>query len=280
MTVQLKLCTYNVLAPCWADPSIYPLISRPHLDKDKRRVAIIRTLVSLAQTHDIIALQETQEDEISYYKEELKKEGFLCFSVNHDDNYWARYITVDPPFVSNGVAVFWNARVVDMLTISGCSFSNKGNRGIIGTFRKNNKVFRVVCAHLDSDTGGARAKESKSLISQLPPLANTTDFILGDLNFTVENGPYNNIFNKANFVSIMKYLGKEEMTHPFDISYGGNDNYGIIDHILVRGAVPINGEVITFGVYQDAQTVDERISLLLQRNGSDHFIVSGLINIG
>jgi len=68
------------------------------------------------------------------------------------------------------------------------------------------------------------------------------------------------------------------MTHPFTSTYSGNDNFGIIDHILVRGATPQDGKVLTLNVNNDGVTEEQRINLLLQRDGSDHFVVSGSIS--
>lgn len=273
----LNLSTFNVLAPCWANPKYYPDSSLPYLDKVKRREHIIQILENLAKSNDVIALQETQEDEIRYFYDVMKKVGFDGYYVNHRDDYWSQYITIDPPFVSNGVALFWNKTTVTKLQINGNDLSNKGNRCIISTFKKDNKTFRLLCCHLDSDTGGKRAKEAKSIIDILSPTVGITDIIIGDLNFNIDNGPYNRVFYSNNFIDVLKSLDKEEMTHPFDFSYTGNSNFGIIDHILVRNAKPVDGIVLTFNVWTDGTTSEERINLLLQRNGSDHFVVSGTI---
>jgi mRNA deadenylase 3'-5' endonuclease subunit Ccr4 len=274
----LNLSTFNVLAPCWATPSEYPASSLPYLDKVKRREHIIQTLLNLANSNDVIALQETQEDENNYFSDALSKVGFNGYHVNHRDDYWSRYITVDPPFVSNGVSLFWNKKNITLLNISNCPLSDDGNHCILATFKKDNKTFRLVCCHLDSDTGGRRSKEAKAIMDLLTPTDGITDIVIGDLNFNTDNGPYNRIFYTNNFTDVLKYVGKEEMTHPFDFTYMGNSNYGVIDHILVRNAIPIDGKVLTFNVWVDGQTSEERINLLLQRDGSDHFVVSGTVS--
>ncbi|QKF94192.1 endonuclease/exonuclease/phosphatase [Fadolivirus algeromassiliense] len=275
--MTLNVCTYNVLAPCWASPKYYPDSSLPYLDKTKRRLSIINTLKSLALTHDFIALQETQIDEYPYFINALKPFGFAGFNVTHRDDYWKQYITSDPPFAPNGVALLWNTKRVNLLTVERHDLSDDGNRGIIGLFLKDNKTFRVSCIHLDSDTGGRRAKEAKALIEKLPQTNGLVDVILGDFNFNTDSGPYNNIFDGV-FNNLLKDIGKEEMTHPFTFAYNGNDNYGIIDHILYRDCVPNNGQVLTFNVWTDGTDMEERINLLLMRNGSDHFVVTGMIN--
>lgn len=275
----LNLATFNVLAPCWANPSEYPASSLPYLDKVKRRGLIIQTIQTLAKSNDIIALQETQEDEYGYFYDAMIKIGFDGYHVNHRDDYWSRYITIDPPFVSNGVALFWNKKTINFLEINDCKLSDDGNHCIFTILKKNNKIFRLICCHLDSDTGGKRTKESKAIMDNLKPIDGTTDIIIGDLNFNIDNGPYNRIFYSNNFTDVLKSLGREEMTHPFDFTYMGNSNFGIIDHILVRNAKPVDGKVLTFNVWNDGTTSEERINLLLQRNGSDHFVVCGTITM-
>lgn len=276
---QLNLSTFNVLAPCWSNPSEYPNNSLSYLDKVKRRALIIQTIQSLAKSNDIIALQETQEDEFGYFYDAMTKAGFDGFHANHRDDYWSRYITINPPFVSNGVALFWNKKTVTVLNINASNLSDDGNHCIFTKLKKGNKQFRLICCHLDSDTGGRRSKESKAMMDLLTPIDGMTDIIIGDLNFNIDNGPYNRIFYSNNFIDVLKSLNKEEMTHPFDFTYMGNSNYGIIDHILVRNAVPVDGKVLTFNVWNDGITSEERINLLLQRDGSDHFVVSGSITL-
>jgi endonuclease/exonuclease/phosphatase family metal-dependent hydrolase len=278
---QLKLVTFNVLAPCWADPLIYPVSSEPFLERIRRRAVIINLLKTLAATHDVIALQETQIDELPYFDTELKRRGFEGFAAYHRDDYWSQYITQNPPFASNGVALYWNKAKLTKQNIKAYDLGTEGNRGIVGDFKVNNQLVRISCIHLDSDTGGRRAKEAKALINILGENAvvGRVDFILGDLNFNYDTGPLNNIFYHNGFQSLLKLANKEEPTHPFTKAYQSNDNYGIIDHILVRKGsksvqvVLTDTEVITHNVWTDGQTEEERINLLLQRNGSDHFAV-------
>ena len=276
MTNTINLCTYNVLAPCWADPTIYPASSLAYLDRYVRRAIIINVLKNLAQTNDIIALQETQDDEFPALQTAMAKIGFVGFSTNHHDDYWGSYATVDPPFVSNGVALFWNQKKLNLLEINGYNFSDDGNRGVIAYFRQNNKLFRVTCAHLDTDTGGRRAKEAKGIVDLLVPNDNLIDIILGDFNFDTDQGVYNNIFN--NFIDVLAAVGNENQTHPFTTSYAKNANYGVIDHIMVRNATPVAGNILDFNVWTDGANEEERINLTLQRNGSDHFIVTGSVS--
>ena len=278
----IKLATFNVLAPCWADTKYYPVNSLQYLDKDYRKKTIIDLLLNLTKTNDLIALQETQEDEFLYIKSVLAVVNFEGFNINHRDDYWCLYITENPPFVSNGVALFWNKKTINMLKIYGQNLTNDGNRCIMAFFEniKNTKLFRLMCVHLDSDTVGRNEFETKEIINifnEFNIIKNTTDIIIGDLNFNTECPPYNKIFSDNNFKNVLKTVNKYEITYPYDILHMGNCIYNIIDHILIRNGIVVDGKVITFNVWDDAETDDDLINLLLQRTGSDHFVVIGAV---
>lgn len=279
MEKTIGVATFNVLAPCWASPAYYFESSKPLLKREKRRAAIIRVLQSLATKYDFIALQETQQDEIGFFKAALEQLGFGGFSVNHDDSYWAQYITADPPFASNGVALYWNMSTISMTAESRVALSDGGNHCVIGTFRKGRTSIRVVSCHLDSDRSNKRLKEAKALVARLPQQRAMVDIIAGDFNFNSDTGPLNNIFHANQFVDVLQVVGKEEATHQFTSKYAQNNNFGIIDHVMVRNATPRDGEVLNYNVWRDGATEEEHVNLTLQRDGSDHFVVTALITV-
>ena len=277
MQNQLKIATFNVLAPCWASPVNYFPTSETFLNRQFRRALIIQALQKLVISHDFIALQETQEDEIHFFENELKACGFAGFHVNHKDSYWQKYVTPDVPFAPNGVGLYWNTKKVLNLSKELLSLSEDGNSCAFATFKMGSTTIRVVSCHLDADQSGKRLKQANAIMAALPRKNNTIDIVAGDFNFNTDMGPLQQIISKSNFVNILEAVGKQEATHPFTSKYAQNANYGNIDHILVRGAIPKDGTVLTFNVWQDATSEEERVNLLLQRNGSDHFIVTGQI---
>lgn len=262
--MHLKLCTFNILAPCWAHPSYYPASSSQYLDRIKRRESIINVLKYLSLSHDMIALQEIQYGEITYIREVMKQLDYDCFHIYHEDTYWKDYVRPDIPFVSNGVALFWKSKKISLISIDGNSFSNGGNRCIIGLFRLNEKIFRVTCVHLDKEKNN---KELMAILDYLNSSPSMVDIILGDFNHNINYEPYSNILKTNKFTNLLNFLDRENITHPF----------GIIDHILVRNAIPDNGQVLDFGILQDGNNDQEKFNLMLQRIGSDHFVVSGSI---
>lgn len=280
---KLNLSTFNVLANTWIHLEYYPKSSYKFLEKDIRLRKTLRTLRSLGKTNDVIALQETEMDLLPLFNKELKKLGFELFHSNHDDNYWDKYIIPGYPFVSNGVTLAWKKDKLSVINIDQYNLSDDGNRCIIGLFKlANEKLIRIACVHLDGDTHGKRIEETKSLIANMPLIDNVIDIIIGDLNYNYNISPENNIFFQNNFHSILKYVGKDEPTHPFSNEYKDNDNLGIIDHILIRNTnytITVDGHVINYQLFSIVASEEERANLLLDINGSDHFPVTATITI-
>ena len=274
----IKLCTFNILAPSWASFTHYPESAFSLLDINKRRPKILETIINLAKDCDIVALQETQEDEIHYYNKLMNEIGFEGVHVNHDDSYWEKSITSDRPFVSNGVAMYWRTSTIKIDKIHLPILSEGGNKCIVLHAKKGGKKIRIACVHLDSDYGGRRKSEAKNLMNILTHNSEITDIVIGDLNFDADNKPYKKTFGKHKFKNVLKVVGKEEKTHPYINGYLGNSRYVIIDHILVRNGTPLDGKVVNFNVWDDGKTTEERVNLLLERSGSDHFPVIGIIN--
>jgi endonuclease/exonuclease/phosphatase family metal-dependent hydrolase len=276
---MLKLLTFNILAPSWASPTHYPESTLPLLDIDKRRPLILETIKQLVADCDVCALQETQEDEICHYNELLCSLGFQGVHANHNDSYWEKSITPDVPFVSNGVALYWRTNSIEMNNIHIADLSDNGNRCIILNAKKDNKNIRIACLHLDSDHGGRRKKESRMLLDILKPDPKVRDIVIGDLNFDADNKSFKKTFGRHKFKDVLKAVGKEEKTHPYIDGYLGNSQYTIIDHVLVRNAKPINGKVNNFNVWNDGKTTEERVNLLFERSGTDHFPVNAVIQL-
>ena len=80
------------------------------------------------------------------------------------------------------------------------------------------------------------------------------------------------IFSRAGFTDALAAVGNREPTHPWSSSYNSAPRWGIIDHVLVRGAAPRDGDVADFGVWAIADEV-ERIAANFRNTGSDHFPV-------
>jgi mRNA deadenylase 3'-5' endonuclease subunit Ccr4 len=67
-TPEIRVVAFNVLAPSWAYPGLYPAAAAPFLDRVLRRGHIIDFMRSRAASTDIFALQETTTAEFAYFK--------------------------------------------------------------------------------------------------------------------------------------------------------------------------------------------------------------------
>ena len=104
-TPNLSVLTFNILAPCWASPSYYPVAAKPELNRYKRRIKIIRFLKRVTAKVDIIALEEITKQEFIAIKKALH-EDYYAFSSYHAREHWLDEIVRDTPWEPNGVALF------------------------------------------------------------------------------------------------------------------------------------------------------------------------------
>jgi endonuclease/exonuclease/phosphatase family metal-dependent hydrolase len=269
-----------VLAPPWADPSIYP--AGAVLDRNVRLQSIIDTLSGLAGSSDVICLQEITDPEFDVIQAALPEfDGFRSY---HDPSYWSQYITEDPPWERNGNAILLKRAAFDSsVRFSDQPLSDSGNHAPYAeaTHTATGKRFRILSVHFDTDTGANRKREMTAVMTLLSPRTGSVDLIVGDFNSSPEQGNYSDRFRKAGFVDVLAAVGNGELTSPYAEAYANSANFGVIDHVTVRNAVPTGGDVLDnhlFEVYPDVPggTYEEaRIKANLEITGSDHFPLWG-----
>jgi mRNA deadenylase 3'-5' endonuclease subunit Ccr4 len=66
--MALKLTSWNILAHVWADPSLYPKISVPLLDKAARRRIVAARMREFDS--DVMHLQEVEKEELDAIRSE------------------------------------------------------------------------------------------------------------------------------------------------------------------------------------------------------------------
>lgn len=271
---EVRVLTFNILAPCWASPSYYPVAVAPWLDRYLRRQAIIGFLKSRADSVDVFALQETTPVELAAIADALGTK-WAAFQANHRPDYWSNWIVPEIPWEPNGVALVVRRSRFSNATFEDVALSDSGNHGAIfsGTLSSGERV-RVASIHLDSDHASNRKRELGALLDRLGNAKGSRDFIAGDFNFETDAGNLKTDLKRAGFASILEALGTARNTHPWDTKYNGADNWGIIDHVMARNAVPISGFVIDFDLF--ARYPDDEVSRIvmnLRLCGSDHFAV-------
>jgi len=296
--LNLKVVTFNVLAPCWASPAYYPARSVSKLEKTYRRNRIISFLnQAVSSGAAVIALQEVQIDEYPFFSEALKTlfEGSMSF---HKDSYWASWITPDPPFARNGNALFLRKGIFTNIQFSDKALTDDGNHCVYATAqnRLNAKNFRIASIHLDADNSSRRNNELNAMFELLPYQASTVDIVAGDFNAALSSGNLSNLMRQYSFYNALDVVGIPEQTHPFTTSYNSNTNWGPIDHITFRNAIiggkvsasndgmpTLDNGVIDFSVWKQfpsgATFESDRISKNFDNCGSDHFPVTSTLII-
>ena len=270
----MQVVTFNVLAAPWADSNSYPAGASIFLNRVYRRNKSLELLRTLVPTTDVIALQETTPTEFSFYSQNLPE--FIGTQVNHDPSYWSNYITEHPPWELNGVALFLKKTRFRNVTFSDLKNTEEGNHAAYAEaiHIPSGKKVGIASTHLDSDVSGIQNKEINAVIDFLKSRNNQVDVIAGDFNHGTATGNFSKDLQKNGYLDVLRAVGNLEKTDPYDGGYTNSTNYGIIDHIVVRGASPQSGDVIDnnlWNLYPDDK--DTRVTENLRLIGSDHFPV-------
>jgi endonuclease/exonuclease/phosphatase family metal-dependent hydrolase len=303
-SASVRVASFNILAPLWADPSLYPAACNgaPLTDRNARvtrSANYLKTTVTADGALDAIALQETQTDTNAIMSQALN--GFSYFAAYHSDSYWASYYTPSiqstlplPPAVHHGTAIAVNNQKYDSCTFVDKQLDIDGNHAAIAICRHSalNAWVRFVSVHLDSDHGGNRGKEADGLKAYLDAeISHTyaTTVILGDMNADTDSGVLKSRFVNAGYRDLLRDVGLNGPTHPWSSSYNRNTQWGNIDHVLANGnVVASSGKIYELELYQqypDANGAtgvaneNSRICLNLQHDGSDHFPVASVFTL-
>jgi endonuclease/exonuclease/phosphatase family metal-dependent hydrolase len=278
---KIRVLSFNILAPCWADPSYYPASTAPLLNRLTRRKTIIDLLKSYQNSVDVFALQEVAQSEFNCLKEALKM-THIGFQANHASSYWSNWITPANPWEPNGNAIFVNKSLFTTISFEDFASSGSGNHSALFTATIKNsggKMIRAASVHLDSDYPYNRKNELGAVLAKWLPKSNNLDIILGDFNTETDATNIQTDIKKAGYNDLLELLGTARQTHPWDSKYYGADNWGIIDHITYRNGSAVSGAVVDFNLFQLYPNNEEaRININFQQSGSDHFPLTGVIS--
>jgi endonuclease/exonuclease/phosphatase family metal-dependent hydrolase len=296
----VKIATFNVLAPCWADPTYYPQnpdnVTAPfeYVTNSYTRATKLKAQVSQLKDSgvEVFAFQEITDQYFDAIANALGKE-FTGFKAYHDISYWFSYQPDPANPVHNGNATFikttnWNV-LNSNNNIASFPADGSGNHSVytqIKAKRGSNRIYHVMNVHFDSDVGGNRKKELLGVMAILAPSftsGNNTQIITGDFNCSTDHATIQQVFASNNFVNTINPL---EPTHPFTTSYNGNPLYASIDHITVRNGKAGSGgtTIISNGLWQSYPVLvpnDTKEARRIVANfgmcGSDHFPVQGSV---
>jgi endonuclease/exonuclease/phosphatase family metal-dependent hydrolase len=277
---RLGMVTFNVLAPVWAAPDWYPPeMDMSLLDAAYRRARITSFLASRAADTDIFCLQEVQESEFPAFLAAVGS-GFAGEMSHNDRDWWSNWVVPEIPWAPNGTAIMVRRQAFSNLVFRDIALSGDGDHAelVEGVHRATGRRFRAASIHLDSDKEANRGREARSLMSQLPPAAGAIDVVCGDFNEDSVTGTAGGVVKRAGFVDVLDAVGNREPTHPWSSSFNGATRWAIIDHLTVRGAQPLSGDVLDFGGLSIADELT-RIESNFRTTGSDHYPVAGLAGL-
>jgi endonuclease/exonuclease/phosphatase family metal-dependent hydrolase len=277
---RLDITTFNVLAPVWAAPDWYPADMNPDLlDTEFRRALIERFLRDRADTTEVFALQEVQDSEFARFADTLG-DDFVGFMARNDRDFWSNWVVDGIPWGPNGTAVFikrseFGQPVFDDLDqADGNSIAWVSARHL-----DTGQTVRIASVHLDSDSQTNRNNEMRRLLDAWGSgRPGTTDVIAGDFNQDTVKGSISRMLRQEDFVDVLAALGNREQTHPWLDSYYMSNKWGVIDHVVVRHAAPISGDVIDSGVWA-IEDETARIEANFEACGSDHFPVVAAVRM-
>jgi endonuclease/exonuclease/phosphatase family metal-dependent hydrolase len=273
---QLGMVTFNVLAPVWAAPDWYPPeMDMSLLDAADRRARITAFLASRAASTDVFCLQEVQESEFPAFLAAVGS-GFAGAMSHNDRDWWSNWVVPEIPWAPNGTAIMVRRQAFSNLVFRDIALSGDGDHAelVEGVHKATGRRFRAASIHLDSDKESNRGREARSLMSQLPPAAGAIDVVCGDFNEDSVTGTAGGVVKRAGFVDVLDAVGNREPTHPWSSSFNGATRWAIIDHLTVRGARPLSGEVLDFGGLSIPDELT-RIEENFRTTGSDHYPVGG-----
>ena len=273
---QLGMVTFNVLAPVWAAPDWYPPeMDMSLLDAADRRARITSFLASRAADTDVFCLQEVQESEFPAFLAAVGS-GFAGAMSHNDRDWWSNWVVPEIPWAPNGTAIMVRRQAFSNLVFRDIALSGDGDHAelVEGVHRATGRRFRAASIHLDSDKEANRGREARSLMSQLPPAAGAIDVVCGDFNEDSVTGTAGGVVKRAGFVDVLDAVGNREPTHPWSSSFNGATRWAIIDHLTVRGAQPLSGDVLDFGGLSIPDELT-RIESNFRTTGSDHYPVGG-----
>jgi endonuclease/exonuclease/phosphatase family metal-dependent hydrolase len=275
---RVQVLTFNVLAPIWAGAVWYPAdMDVSLLNREYRRARTGVLLRSVRDQFDIVCLQEVNEVELPYYLEALgpEFEGAMAFN---DATFWSDWLVPEVPWEPNGTAVIVRKARFASRHYDDVPVSNDGNHASVfeGRHRASGLTVRVQSVHLDSDSNANRIEELRALLLRYPGHPGIVDVICGDMNEDTVSGSAAGILRRGAYLDVLASIGNREATHPWSTSYYSSVRWAVIDHVLVRNALPVAGDVMDFGLWSIADETD-RIEENLRLTGSDHFPVAATV---
>ena len=270
----IDVVSFNVLGPIWADASWYPEIDdHDLLSIEHRRPLLTAYLDSITPHTEIVCLQEVTDSEYQRLADALG-DGYVGMMASNDEDYWSNWLIPPLEWEPNGTALFVRSNAFSDRELVEVDLGT-GNRAV--EFRGTSIDGHPVAAwsvHLDSDSNRNRLVELDAVLARSG--AAGAEIMCGDFNEDTRVGSAAGRVKRAGFVDVLDALDRVGSTHPWSETYNHSRRWAVLDHVVVRGATPIDGRIEDAGVGLIADEAT-RIEEFLRRMGSDHYAIAAAV---
>jgi endonuclease/exonuclease/phosphatase family metal-dependent hydrolase len=251
---DMSLLSWNILAPCWVNKEWYPLLYEPAADDQTRLNTIAARIASLG--HDVVMIQEAQENKLSLFKEKL------------DEAYFFEYFSNDSTTASaaNGLLTLirknWKYASEAKITNG---ILDPGNGDAMQILTIPSKNIHLVNLHLYHAHRTAQAKMVQDKCNELLGGKHSMTILAGDLN--VEPEEYHE-FGWLGYEEAFQKSIEDAKIPTYYADPESCERNMVIDHIFYT---PNQVQLIQQGKAWD--TPDRSLEESLKQFGSDHIYI-------
>ncbi len=269
---RIGVVTWNVLAAPWAAPAFYPADLDPALLDRTARARLVATVLAGLDV-DVMCLQETTPPDLAVVLDALG-DGFSAHEVANGPDLWSGWSTPEHPWEPNGTAIVWRSDAWSDVRTAAVGLSEDGNVAVTFEARHvaSGQRVRVMSIHLDADHPELRRVQLPVALTAFGPEARTVDVVAGDCNEDTIGTDLGAIARAHGFADALTELSHFEPTHPYACPADDYAPIARLDHVMVRGADPVDGAVLDSGVWPVPEP-GRRLAEHLRRTGSDHLPV-------
>ena len=251
---DLSLLSWNILAPCWVLKEWYPSLYDLAADNQTRLELIVAHIRSI--NHDVVMIQEAQEDRLSLFKEKLGDKYLLEFVSNNPT----------PASQANGLLTLIRknySHASEIKITNGILDLQRGDAIQIITIPSKN--LHLLNLHLDYHHRVVQSKMIQDRCDALLGTRHAMAVMAGDLNAEIKDQlefewiGYENVFPETSKASLIP-------TYYSDPAYIWPNM--VLDHILYA---PDRLALIEYGKAWD--TPDRTLEESLKEYGSDHIYI-------
>ena len=315
----ISICQHNILAPLWVG-EIYKQLPCYQEYVSPDRINVTLTYLRKITNADVYCLCEVEERLLPRIREMMPE--YRCYYGANQHGFWTQWLE-DRQWVSNGTCVLVRS---DMFNVKQAVRIDLGDGCRCTMVQCTTPHLTIVSVHFD--TTNRKYIEAEVLLKQLSNIQGSI-IVAGDYNFTNVN-----MFKQHGYLETVRHpsepaLGGSkaasgfestsgrfdepgrftEAASGFESTGGGSETprgrfdttplpQGMIDHTLVKHAVPLLGKIetikstsggsgITFGYFKGDNTdrsvadIVSTICKTVHTNGSDHYAtVSKVILLG